>query len=186
MQESQAKKAPIQGFADKVLKFFVPTIVTLSLLTLGVWLMLTFLNVIPNNCDNNHPLDPIGRIIANTTTTTFSFTTNTSRVCEGMMYDLRHRADCNWFPAKFKGSRLAQPMLAVNFGLAVMVIACPCALGLAIPTAIMVGTGVGAKMGILIKGGDILEVASKVDTVVFDKTGTLTVGSPSVTEVSEW
>ena len=173
MQESQAKKAPIQGFADKVLKFFVPTIVTLSLLTLGVWLMLTFLNVIPNNCDPN-------------TTTTFSFTTNTSRVCEGMMYDLRHRADCNWFPAKFKGSRLAQPMLAVNFGLAVMVIACPCALGLAIPTAIMVGTGVGAKLGILIKGGDILEVASKVDTVVFDKTGTLTVGSPSVTEVSEW
>ncbi|GAX38189.1 heavy metal translocating P-type ATPase [Nodularia sp. NIES-3585] len=82
------------------------------------------------------------------------------------------------------------PLLtSLKLAIAVMVVACPCALGLATPTAILVGTAIGAERGLLIKGGDVLERVHQLDTVVFDKTGTLTTGNPTVTDClpfEEW
>jgi Cu+-exporting ATPase len=121
VQEAQGSKAPIQRLADYVSSIFVPTVISIGLLTFGIWYVFG-------------PAD-----------TRFTFA-------------------------------------LVNF-IAVLIIACPCAMGLATPTAIMVGTGKGAELGVLFKNAESLERAQKIDTIVLDKTGTLTRGEPVVTDI---
>jgi Cu+-exporting ATPase len=117
VEEAQASSAPVQKFADRIVRYFVPAVFTVAGIAFAYWLV----------------------------TKGFSF--------------------------------------AFLVLLAVLLIACPCALGIATPTAILAGVGKGAEYGILIRGGEYVENARKLTTVVFDKTGTLTKGEPSVTDV---
>lgn len=117
VQEAQSSKVPVQALVDRIAAVFVPTIIAIALLSLGVWLLCS-------------PTDG-----------------------------------------------LTHGMVAL---VSVLVIACPCSLGLATPTALIVGIGHGARKGILIKDAAALETARRADTVVFDKTGTLTTGRPTV------
>lgn len=136
VQEAQTSRAPIQRMADVVAGYFVPTIITLGLLTFITWMVLS------------HVLPP----------------SETPEI----------------FLKPESGGKF---MVCLKLCISVIVFACPCALGLSTPTAVMVGTGVGAEQGILVKGGAALEIATKVTHIVFDKTGTLTMGKMSVPQV---
>jgi P-type Cu+ transporter len=126
VENAQASKAPIQRLADKVAGVFVPTVISIALITFLFWFFIGY----------------------------------------GLF-----------------GVTQPQFIFSLTVFISVMVIACPCALGLATPTAIMVGTGKGAENGILIKSSESLENAGRTTAVVFDKTGTLTKGEPQVTDV---
>ncbi|XP_066032203.1 copper-transporting ATPase 2 isoform X1 [Chamaea fasciata] len=140
VEEAQMSKAPIQQLADKFSGYFVPFIITISTVTLIVWITIGFLN-----------------------------------------FDIIKK----YFPNQSKNISKAEIILRFAFqtSITVLSIACPCSLGLATPTAVMVGTGVAAQNGILIKGGKPLEMAHQIKTVMFDKTGTITYGVPKVMRV---
>ena len=124
VSRAQTGKAPVQRLADRISAVFVPIVIGLALVTLGVWLLL----------------------------------------------------------GARDGLSTGDVQAAFTAAVAVLIIACPCALGLATPTALLVGTGRGAKLGILIKGPQVLEATRRVDVAVLDKTGTITAGRMTVTD----
>ncbi|KAJ3733432.1 Cu-transporting P-type ATPase [Lentinula guzmanii] len=132
VEDAQTSKAPIQAFADKVAGYFVPTVISLGVITFIAWVAIT------------------------------SLTSDDS------------------LPAMFHRHGSSKLAVCLQMCISVIVVACPCALGLSTPTAIMVGTGMGAKNGILIKGGRALEASKNIKRIVLDKTGTVTVGKLSV------
>ncbi|XP_064383927.1 copper-transporting ATPase 1-like isoform X2 [Halichondria panicea] len=160
IEEAQTSKAPIQRIADRIAGYFVPTILVLALITLVVWLaiIITLQRTTPQ--DYCFSSDNLSNFSSSYFYGNFSINATDilpSQICYSISKVFTHT-------------------------IAVLLIACPCALGLATPTAVMVGTGVGAVNGILIKGGEPLETAHKVKTVVFDKTGTITHGKARVTK----
>ncbi|CAF1246474.1 unnamed protein product [Adineta ricciae] len=154
VEDAQTSKAPIQQLADRVAGYFVPFVVSISLLTLILYIILgfTMFDTFKKYSSYYHSMDESSHENGHSTDT----------------YDAS------------KAEIVLE--LAFRYAISVLSIACPCALGLATPTAVMVGTGVGASNGILIKGGEPLESAHKIDTIVFDKTGTITKGKPSVVD----
>jgi len=119
VESAQGSRPPVQRIADKAVSYFIPTVLTIAILSFAAWYV----------------------ILGNTL------------------------------------------LFALTALISVLVIACPCALGLATPTAVTVGIGRGAELGVLVKNGEALEISEKLTTIVFDKTGTLTKGKPEVTDI---
>jgi Cu+-exporting ATPase len=138
VEEAQGSKVPIQEFADRVTSYFVPTVLTLALLTLVVWLAFP-------------------AIIGSVSVWASQF-------------------------LPWVDPTLGVVSLAIFATVATLVIACPCALGLATPTVLMVGSGMGAENGVLIRRGEAIQTLKDVKVMVFDKTGTITKGQPEVTD----
>ena len=149
VEEAQARKAPIQGLADKVAGLFCYGVTTLALITFLFWWKIgtriwpEVLEVSNSGFMQSHHLH--------------DHLMNTTQTPIGLSFQL---------------------------SIAVLVVACPCALGLATPTVITVASGEAAKRGWLFKGGDVIEMASKISQIIFDKTGTLTIGRPLI--VGSW
>ena len=150
VERAQARKAPIQGLADRVAGRFTLVVLLLALATLLFWWLW--------GC--RHWPEVL-----------------TMAAAAG------HGTHGHGSAGHGTGAAGTPFSLGLQLAIAVLVVACPCALGLATPTAITVGSGLAARSGLLFRGGDAIETASRLEAVLFDKTGTLTIGRPLVTDV---
>ncbi len=155
VETAQTRKAPVQKLADTVAGYFTYGVLTAALLTFLFWYF-------------------IGTHIWPDVTMSVGMMAHHSPLTNPHLY-----GHGNAVPLPTHHSPL---LLSLKLAISVMVVACPCALGLATPTAILVGTAIAAERGLLIKGGDVLEKVHQLNTIVFDKTGTLTTGNPTVTD----
>jgi Cu2+-exporting ATPase len=174
VQAAQTRKAPIQNLADTVAGYFVYGVMAISVLTFLFWYF-AGTHIWPSVL-LGHGAMGLGHGAMGLGHGALGMGNQLSVID----YQL---------PIIYYQSPL---LLSLKLAIAVLVIACPCALGLATPTAILVGSGIGAERGLLIRGGDVLERVHQLDTVVFDKTGTLTTGNLTLTDYlpvfhnSEW
>jgi P-type Cu2+ transporter len=153
VEAAQTRKAPIQKLADTVAGYFTYGVMAIALLTFSFWYFIGF------------PLWGSG---------------SEALAMLPTSHALMHSLPTS--PPPHLPTSPTPLLLSLKLAIAVLVVACPCALGLATPTAILVGSGIGAERGLLIRGGDVLEQVHSLDTIVLDKTGTLTTGHPTVTD----
>jgi len=164
VQAAQTRKAPIQNLADTVAGYFVYGVMAISVLTFLFWYF-AGTHIWPSVLLGQGAMG-IGH--------------GAMGIGHGALGMGNQLSVIDYqLPIIYYQSPL---LLSLKLAIAVLVIACPCALGLATPTAILVGSGIGAERGLLIRGGDVLERVHQLDTVVFDKTGTLTTGNLTLTD----
>ncbi|AFY90724.1 heavy metal translocating P-type ATPase [Chroococcidiopsis thermalis] len=166
VEAAQTRKAPVQKLADTVAGYFTYSVLTVAALTFTFWYFF-----------GTHIWSDV------LTVTDWHHAHHSLHTQHLAHYYATHHACTGAQPCA--PTHYSPLLLSLKLAIAVMVVACPCALGLATPTAILVGTGMAAERGLLIKGGDVLERVHQLDTVVFDKTGTLTTGHPVVTDCIE-
>ena len=154
VEDAQTRRAPVQQLADTIAGYFTYAVLTLSALTFLGWYSF-----------GQEILVRSANAIASAHSMSAHSMASHGTVSHGLM---------------------PQPsplLLSLKLAISLMVVACPCALGLATPTALIVGSSLGAQRGLLIRGGDVLQRVGTLDTIVFDKTGTLTIGHPTVVDV---